>query len=235
MEERIILQAEGNGLIKKMYAESNAVGEVRGFVQNPQATLNFSDGNSSLSDGLGLGLLQVSRVLYNRNEPVTGVVELIKSDISTDLAYYLTQSEQIPSAVLLDVSVDENGLVEESGGLLVQAMPGASVEEIQSIQDSIRSLKSLTALFKSGYSPDEVIKIVLGDTPEELKSTPVDFFCRCSMKRFKQQLITLPKEEIEGMQAEGQNELVCQYCNEKYLLSDDDFREILAEKMAASN
>ncbi len=233
-EERIILEAMGQGPLKRVYAEAVQVGEVRGYVENPQAMLDFST-DTSLGDALGLGLFRVTRILYNQFEPVVGIVELAKGDISTDLAYYLTQSEQVPSAVMLDVSVDDEGKVIKCGGLIVQAMPGAPESEIVTIQDNLRNVTPITDLLGVGYTPEEVLRVVIPGEYRETNHARVDFFCRCSVDRFKSILLSLGAEELTSMRDLGQTELVCQYCNERYDLPADEFEALIEQARARTN
>jgi molecular chaperone Hsp33 len=233
-EERIILDFSGNGPAEKVYAESLQLGEVRGYVQNPQCVLDFTQPDISLGDGLGVGLMRVSRVLYSQYEPITGIVELQKGDISTDLAYYLTQSEQIPTALLLDVSINAEGMVEQAGGLMVQAMPGAPEHRVLTMHESLKNIENLSAMLSSGYTPSEMLDIISERPLTETDNTPVDFFCRCSLERFKTTLTTLGSTEIREMQEQNQRELVCRYCNNHYNLTDGDFEDIL-ERLQANN
>jgi len=234
-EERIILDFSGNGPAERVYAESLNVGEVRGYVQNPECVLDFSQGKASLGSGLGIGLLRVARILYNQFEPVTGVVELFSGDISTDVAYYLTQSEQIPSAVMLDVSINKEGKVEQSGGLMVQAMPGAPESRIQAMYEGLKKIDHLTEMLASGYSPQEMLKIIADAELIETDDTPIDFFCRCSLDRFKSALATLGMNEVKEMREQNHRELVCRYCNTHYNLSDADFDDIIGGLQAKNN
>ena len=72
------------------------MGEVRGYVQNPQAELDYSQtGRADISDGLGIGLLTVTKTLYNEAEPKTSTIQLINSDINSDVAHFMAQSEQV--------------------------------------------------------------------------------------------------------------------------------------------
>lgn len=227
-EERIVVEAMGNGAYKKIFAEALQVGEVRGYAeQNPQADMP--------DEALGIGLMRVSKILYGKFEPVSGVVDLQRSNITTDLAYYLTQSEQIPSAVRLDVKMNEADEIVTSAGLIVQAMPGAGEKEIMEVQNSIIELGSVAELAASGYTADEILHQVLPYDVEILNNTPVDFFCRCSLDRFKAILVTLGINEVQGMKNTGQNELICQYCNNHYYLSDDDFNALITQLKAKEN
>lgn len=234
-EERVILDFAGNGPVGKVFAEAMELGEVRGYVQNPDCVLDFAAPNMKLSDGLGIGLLKVTKILYDSYEPVLGVVELHSSDITTDVAYYLTQSEQIPSAVLLEVSINAEGKVEQSGGLMVQAMPGASDAAIAQMHESLLKVQHLTEMLGAGYSPQEMLNIVSTQQLKEIADTPVDFFCRCSIDRFKSALTALGAEQVEDMRSSDQRELVCRYCNKHYYLSDQDFTDILGVLHAKNN
>ncbi|MES2764801.1 MAG: Hsp33 family molecular chaperone HslO [Bacteroidota bacterium] len=232
-EERTTIEIDGSGVLKYIFVEALQVGEVRGYVRYAKDAAEREV--ATIGDAIGIGLFKVTRVLYNQQEPSTGIVQLIKGDISTDLAYYLTQSDQIPSAVVLDVDVDENGAVSHSAGLLVQAMPGATEAEIKAVMDSIRELPSLAELLGTGYNPEEILRQALPTEFDVVNNSPVDFYCRCSLDRFKTMLTTLGVEEIEGMQRDGQNELTCQYCNEHYYLAPEDFDVLLAEMRAKTN
>jgi molecular chaperone Hsp33 len=228
-EERVVVTAEGDGLIKFVYAEALQVGEVRGYVRaNPSPADNRRS-------ALGEGLLKVQRVLYGKREPATGIVELRRGDITSDLGYYLTQSEQIPSAFVLDVSFRDDDSINQSVGLLIQALPGARPEDIFRIYDTLDYLERLTEFADKGYSPEDILNQVLPGTIDIISTSPVDFFCRCSLERFKNVLLTLGIDELNAMHEGGHNELVCQYCNEHYYLSNDDFSELREQVLARRN
>lgn len=227
-EERVSVSADGDGIVKSVFAEAIQVGEVRGFcLKNSNPT--------ERSGPLGEGLLKVQRFLYDKNEPVTGIVELERGDITTDLSHYLTQSEQIPSVFMLDVAFDHNDLITQSVGILVQAMPGARPEDIFKTYDILDMLERPTEFAEKGYSPEDIVKQVLPGEIEILDKTAVDFFCRCSLERFKGVLLTLGYDEVVSMEKAGHNELVCQYCNEQYHLSEQDFTELKELLLARRN
>lgn len=228
-EERVVIVVTGDGPLKSVYAEAIQVGEVRGYVvANP-------DPNAESKGALGAGLLKVDRMMYGRQDPVTGIVELEKGDITSDMSHYLTQSEQVPSAFVMDVLFDEHDLPKQAVGLLMQAMPGAKPEEVFKVYDTLDYLDRLTEFAEKGYSPEEILRQVMPSECDILGTKAVDFFCRCSMDRFKSILLTLGFEEVSGMQKSGQDELICQYCNEKYHLTDADFTEIKEQLLAKRN
>ncbi len=232
-EERISLEFEGAGKIKKIYAEAIQVGEQRGYVEY-DPSISGSD-YSNIGDFLGAGLIKVVRILYNRSEPLASAAPLYKGDLASDLAYYFAQSEQIPSAVILDAEIGDDGIVSNSGGILVQAMPGAQKEDIEKIISALENSKSLAEYWKKGLSVEEAAKEALRTDFDVLSSSAIDFYCRCSKESFMEKLLTLDYEEIKDMKAKGQNELVCKYCGAKYYLTDGDFKKLLTETKAKKN
>ncbi len=226
-EERIQLRMEGNGPLGSVMAEATSHGEVRGYVSNPLAELDFDD-KRSLGDGIGVGVLTVSKSLYNRSRPVTGTVALVRGNVNEDLAHYLLQSEQVPSAVSLDVAIDEKGGIAEAGGVLVQAMPGATQKETVHLEENVRTMPMLGSQFADGYL-DEVLNNVTGGMEvKQLDRYPVDFFCRCSRERFKRSLALLHPDELLAMKGDTE-ELICHYCSKKYVFTREEI-DAIAQK-----
>ncbi len=226
-EERIQLRMEGGGVVRSVTAEATSNGEVRGYVANPRAELDFQE-LTRLGDGMGAGVLTVSKSLYNRARPVSGTVALMRGNVNEDLAHYLLQSEQIPSAVSLDVALDDQGAVSEAGGVLVQAMPGASGKEIERLEENIRNMPTLGRQLAGGYLEDVLGEVSKGLEVKELARYPVDFFCRCSKERFRDSLALLDPDELIAMKGETE-ELVCHYCGSRYLFSREEL-EAIAQK-----
>jgi len=232
-EERIIIELEGSGPVSKVFAEALQIGELRGYV-NYDKSFDY-DSLNSISDLLGLGVMKVTKVVYNKREPITGVVPLMKGDVSSDITEYFSSSEQIPSFVILDISFDDTGIINQSGGLIVQALPGYTIDSLKAIYNKLMTINKLTDYFESGMTPLEVMKTVLPFSFDLISSSQVDFFCRCSKESFMDKLTTLNLIDVEEMYENKENELVCQYCNSHYYLEDEDFIKIITEMRARRN
>jgi molecular chaperone Hsp33 len=233
-EERIRLTLQGNGPIGMIIVEANAVGECRGYVQEPQAMLSIKE-KTQIGDGLGIGLLSFSKTLYNEAKPITGTVELQNGNITEDIAFYLMQSEQIPSAVTLDVGIGEDGEVTHSGGILVQALPGAPLEKIDLMQENLQQLIPLSERFSSQeYIDDLMVHVAHPDPVRELGRLPVHFFCRCTRDRFLDALALLNLDDLEHMQ-DGDQELVCHYCSKKYVVTANEIAGIIRDMRVKMN
>jgi len=234
-EERIRLQLQGNGPIETIIAEANAVGEARGYVHNPHAELDFSSDNPQIGDGLGIGLFTFSKTLYNEAQPITGTVELKSGNIAEDIAFYLFQSEQIPSAITLDVGLDEAGQVTHAGGILIQALPGAPEDQIEQLEGNLQQLIPLAGHFANDEYIDELMEKVLYPLEsKELNRVPVHFFCRCTKDRFTDALALLNLHDLEAMK-DADQELVCQYCSRKYVIPSAEIRQIVKDMRTKMN
>ncbi len=232
-EERIQLKMEGNGPAGALTAEASSHGEVRGYIINPHAEIDL-DQEEKLGDGLGVGVLSVSKILYNKARPVTGTVELKRGNINEDLAHYLLQSEQVPSAVSLDVALDAHGEVSDAGGVLVQAMPGATKERTLQLEENIRTMPQIGEQLATGYLGDVLKRVANGLAVKELARYPVDFFCRCSKKQFEKSLGLVNPDELLVMNGDVE-ELVCHYCNNTYKFTRDEIEAIARKRRVRLN
>lgn len=234
-EERVQLRFEGDGPVGMVVAEASRIGEIRGYVQRPEVELDYSKEDVKLGDGLGIGLLTFTKTLYNEAEPRRSTIELIEGNISDDLAYYMVQSEQVPSAIILDVGIDEEGKVTEAGGILIQRMPDAPEGKIDRLQEKMKSFGPLHKKFSEGLYIDDLMREALHPLKvKELDRQPVDFFCRCTRKRFVDALALLGYEDLKEISDEGQ-ELVCHFCNEHYYVTKDEIEDILMQAKAKLN
>ncbi|MDZ7719843.1 MAG: Hsp33 family molecular chaperone HslO, partial [Balneolaceae bacterium] len=197
-EERIKVQLQGNGPVGLLVAEANRVGEIRGYSQNPAAELDYSQPDVKIGDGIGLGLLTVSKTLYNEAEPRTSTIEIVEGDVLSDMAHYMVQSEQVLSAFLLDVSLKDNGDVNQAGGVLIQRLPESDESVMESLQKTVKELPSVSSMLENNQYIDSIMeKACEPFTIKELDRQPVHFFCRCSTGKFKNALSLLSYEDLK--------------------------------------
>jgi len=234
-EERIQLRLDGNGPVGSILAEANSLGEIRGYVANPEVELDYTKPGVVIGDGIGLGILTYTKVLYNEAEPRSSSIEIVNGDINSDVAQYLAQSEQIPSAVILDVGISEDGEITEAGGLLLQRLPGAPEGQIDMLQERLVSFPPIDELLSDGQYIDEIMSKALSPIKvKELGRQLIDFFCRCSKERFLTALPMLGIEDLKEMEGEGQ-EVSCHYCNNREEITKEEISQLITEAQAKLN
>ena len=159
----VTLQIKGGGPLGTVLAVSDAVGNVRGYVQNPHITLlEKYAGKLDVGAAVGTdGMLTVIRDLQMK-EPYVGSVELVSGEIGDDVTAYLVQSEQCPSACGLGVLVDQDHSVRVAGGFILQLLPGAPEEIISKLEAGIASAGSVTGMLDSGMTLEDMLRKVTG-------------------------------------------------------------------------
>jgi molecular chaperone Hsp33 len=229
--QRVALKFEGNGPLAKLIVEADSDGAVRASAGNPAAEAEPLEGRWNVPGLLGrAGFLTVSKDLGLGGEPYHGMVQLRTSEIGDDLAYYLTESEQVPSAVGLGALLDEAGTVSVCGGFLVQTLPGVDQTEIEQIMANITELPSLSAVLQEG-GPELLIQRLFDSVAYTLLETRDIFFrCGCSREKVERALLSFGPDELRDMGVrENGAEAICEFCRQTYSFDQADM-ERLAEK-----
>lgn len=227
-DQRVALKFEGNGPIRKILVEAQADGGVCGYPGNPEADLPPRGNRFDVAGLLGrAGLLTVTKDLRIK-EPYTGTVQLMTSGIGEDLAYYLTESEQIPSAVGVGVLLGRDLKVEAAGGFLVQALPPAEEAEIEGVTSRIAGMPSIAERVRREHGPEEILTYLFRDVPfDVLEKRPVFFQCRCSLQRMQAALVALGPEGIASLAQEEETITVrCEFCGETYRFERDNLKTL---------
>ena len=220
------LYGEENKKIISIYSESICTGEVRGFIE--ENILKNEDYEGELDK-----FLKISKILYNQKSEISGIIKLSENKLSeNDIFRYFEESEQIRTYVKFNTFKNENEDKIISQGFILQKMPDCNLEILEKTFYKIINNKNFKNIFENGLSVKELEKLFL-DINVDVKisrRSPIDFFCRCSLETFKSALKTLPREDVLDMKQRSQNKLKCKACNSNYILSDNDFIEILDEK-----
>jgi molecular chaperone Hsp33 len=224
--DRLTVKIEADGPVGGITAESNADGKVRGYVKNPVAELPANgNGKFDVSGIIGQGMFYVIREagfdIGFRPEPYVGSVPIVSGEIAEDFAYYLAKSEQIPSAVMLGVLLNNHEpYVAASGGVMIQMMPGANEHLITMIEDTIAHAPHLTTVINAETRPEQLIELALGEIAFEiLGEKEVAFECTCSFDKAIAMVEALGRDEVASMLAEqGGATMNCGFCNEVYSL-----------------
>ncbi len=224
------LQIKGGGPIGSIVCVSDPIGNVRGYVTNPNVPLvEKHPGKLDVGATVGVdGTLTVIRDLQMK-EPYVGSVPLVSGEIGDDVTAYFAQSEQTPTACALGVLVDRDQSVKVAGGYLIQLLPGAPDEVISAVEAGIRKAGAVTAMLEQGMTPEEILGAVLGDLGVLfMETTEVEYRCYCSRERVTAALISLGKKELKEIMEEGTNFPVeCQFCDTVYEFTPDDVGTIL--------
>lgn len=229
-DDKLTIKVEGGGPAGAFIVDSNAKGEVRGYVMNPH--VHFEDKNEQ-------GKLDVKRVVgtngtltivkdIGMRDYFTGQVPLVSGEIGDDFTYYFATSEQVPSSVGVGVLVNPDNSIKAAGGFILQLMPGTEDEVISEIERRLKEVPPVSKLIEKGLNPEELLEELLGkENVKFLETLPVSFTCNCSKERFGNSIIALGAEEIKDMiEKEEKAEAVCHFCNQKYQFTKEELEEL---------
>lgn len=233
--DRVSLRFRGNGPLGGIIAEAGLDGAVRGYVNNPNVYLPLrDDGKLDVGRALGHdGEFSVIRSHAPYGEPYSSSVPISTGEIAEDIAVFLAQSEQVSSAVLLGVYMEEEGVV-ASGGVVLQALPGADEAALKLLEANVKALGQLTTAMRRASLLEIVEELCWGLefellTPDAL---PLRFDCRCSDRKALDALAYFSPEEREKMiEEDGGAEAVCHWCGEKRWLEPALIRSISANEV----
>jgi len=227
--QELTIRVEGDGPIGSMVSTTNNKGEVRGYVENPHVFLQYNSGKLNVGKSVGNGFIHVTKDLKIRSMFTSSSV-IQTGEIAEDFAYYFTASEQIPSAVGLGVLVNEDNKILSSGGFILQVMPGCKKETIEKIEKIISELTPVSEMIEKGYSPEDIMNEISGNSYQHLQTLDLKYFCTCSIEKFEKGLISLGKEQLNEIILEDKNiETVCHFCNTKYNFTEDNLISLTNE------
>lgn len=231
-EASLTLQIKGGGPLGTILAVSDSSGNVRGYVQQPHVDLPLRpDGKLDVGAAVGQsGTLSVIRD-WQMKDPYIGSVGLLSGEIAEDIAAYFAESEQIPTACALGVLVGRDQSVTAAGGYLIQLLPGAGEDIITRVEEGVVQAGAVTKLLAENPNPATLLETVLtGFDVEILETSPIAYRCGCSRQRVERALLSLGREELEGiLREQGQCDITCQFCDTIHHFTGDELRMLLRD------
>lgn len=213
-------------------AITNDEGLVRGLAGDPTANLPIrADGKLDVGRLIGKGVVTVVRSHPELPQPYTGIVPINSGEVAEDLAYYLANSEQTNSALALGVSVKQDGSVESAGGFFIEVLPNASEESVTALEESLRTIPTMTQMLVEGYSASDVAEKVLGSLGiSDESSVLVPRYGPCGPETIQKKMLgalaALGKDEVQRiLREEGTLNVRCEYCQESYDFTEDEVME----------
>jgi molecular chaperone Hsp33 len=234
-DERVTLQLLGDGPLGGVTVDANGAGTARAYVKHPGAG-RIAPGTGgaarpSLATAVGRsGVVSVIRDIGLR-EDFSGTTAIGSGEIDDDVERYLTESEQIESALACDTAADDDGGVIASAGILVQALPGEAAIEV-ALARGLFADGALARVVAAGLPPsgDELLRAVFGGRLGPIRlldRRPARFHCPCSRTRAGDSLAMLGDADLSAMILDdGKAEVICNFCRARY-----DFDEAELERI----
>ena len=225
----LTLQIKAGGPLEGITVTADSKGRVKGYVGNPDVCIPAnSKGKLDVAGAVGVGFMNVIKDM-GLKEPYSGQTILQTGEIAEDLTYYYATSEQTPSSVALGVLMNKDNTVRQSGGFIIQLMPGASEDIIGRLENKLKEISSITTLLDVGNTPEMILEYVLGEFGLEISGRlPAVFYCNCTKDRVEKALISVGRKDIGEMIEDGKPiEVNCHFCNKNYTFSVEELKDML--------
>lgn len=211
----ITMQINSDGPIKSLFMQSSCNGLFRGYVGKNDGDLSLNENEFSVESVVGRnGILSITKTIDGEHNFTSDVI-LTESNITKDIAYYFFTSEQIPTILDLQVTLDEDGKVNSAKGLLIQLITGYEESDVEFLEGlKIPTLGNL----------EENVNELFVDF-KKLDTIKVKDICDCSKERFLSRLATLPDSDLEELSSED-IEVVCHFCQKVYKFTKEDIKDL---------
>lgn len=228
--DSITTMIKGEGATGKLIAVSDYIGNVRGYIQNPNADVPLkSNGKLDVGGAIGGGELTVIRDMGG-DEPYIGTIDLVTGEIAEDITAYYAKSEQIPTALALGVLVDVDCTCKAAGGIMIQMLPFFDEAVAAKIEENISKLANVSTLLSKGASLEEIAGIALEGIEYDLfDELDVEYRCNCSREKVGKMLRSLGQNELmkllDEQTAEGKArelEVKCRFCGKAEVFDEED-------------
>lgn len=229
----ITLRINGGGPAGSVIAVADSLGNVKGYVMNPEIELPLKE-NGKLDVGGAVGTNGYLTVMkdFGSGDPYSGQVQIVSGEIAEDITSYYATSEQIPTVCALGVLVNPDDTVACAGGFIIQLLPAADDDTISSVEKCLEGLKSVTTMLAAGMKPEDICVNVLNAFEMEiLDEFDIDFKCDCSRSKVEKALISTGVKELEDMAKDEVTSVSCQFCREKYDFTSEDISRILIKAL----
>ena len=227
-----------DGKVKGLLADVNAQSAVRGVIkesylmskaQTPDDIYGEKDGYISVVKSVEGKILNSGRTKAALASP------------AADIGFFFSVSDQLETEIIVATSFNANPLkpVKRCSGLLLQAMPGCDLKELEIYRNRMNTPEFKELLLKEmplekqlwtllSYIADRKDNAeTQADITYEFAPSP-EYKCSCSQEKMREAMKTLGKAELKKIFTAGNDtpQITCQFCHKKYRFKKADFTEL---------
>lgn len=164
------------------------------------------------------------------------IIEAVSESVGRNLSVFMLQSAQTRSAVGIEARLNKENpdTLDYAVGFYLEPYADIADDELSILEKQIAKLPSFSEFYDGkAYNLDALMQAISGEYPttvvREIEPRP---YCPCSKVRSLATLGSIPTENLEELLEDGKDlELVCDFCRSKYIVTPDEIREILTERL----
>lgn len=219
--DKLSVVVAGDGVGGKITVCGNGNLCMRGVIDNPEATLPLrADGKLDVGGCVGRnGRITVTKSM-GLKEPYSGSSKLVTGEIAEDFTAYYAYSEQMPTAIALGVKIGKTGKCVGAGGVIIQALPFATEEDLVKAENVMKNFSNISTLIEE-KGAEGVLKEYFGNI--DYREYNPKYKCLCNRNYVKGILTSLGEKEVNDIiEKEGSVKVSCQFCNKEYVFGKED-------------
>ena len=220
---RLSLQLRSQQALRTLFAECTAQDTLRGIARMADGAADIPHDLRQLGEDALLAITIENPGLDPREpQRYQSLVSLQAATLSEAFEDYFRQSEQLPTRLLLVADG------ERAAGLILQKLPGDEGDgdgwnRAGALFDTLRS-DELLALPGSQL----LHRLFHEEAVQILAERPLRFACSCSRDRVAAMLHSLGEDEARAALADGQADVRCEFCGQRYLFTDVQVEELFS-------
>lgn len=164
------------------------------------------------------------------------IIEAVSESMGRNLSVYMLQSAQTRSAVGIEAVVNKDNpkKLDYAVGFYLEPFADIADDELALLEKQVSKLPAFSEFYDGkNFNLDALMEAVSGEYPttvvREIEPLP---YCPCSKVRSLATLGSIPTADLEDLLEDGKDlELVCDFCRSKYIITPDEIREILSERL----
>lgn len=222
VDGRLSIQMRGEGSIRTLFAECTAAGTLRGLARWQAPLPEPLDPSHFGTDAMMVITIEGEPRPGREPQRYQGLVGLQADRIASAFEDYFTQSEQLPTRILLAADGDH------ACGIMLQHLPGASDDPeawrrahalLDTLtRDELLTLPAETLLYRLFH--EEQVALVA--------QKPLQFGCSCSRQRVGTMLLGLGRSECDAALSDSRIEVICEFCGHHYHFDALDVEQLFA-------
>ena len=173
----------------------------------------------------------VEKIVGPGNAYVTAAKKLVFGKVAIDMVAGPSEIMVIADRTAPPefIAADFLSQAEHGSGLEQSVLVTDSDEVIDAVEAGIKRAGAVTKMLENGMTPEEILTEVCGDLGVLFfENEPVSYKCYCNRHRVEAALISIGREELGEIMAEGKPFPVeCQFCDEVYRFTPEDIAELL--------
>ncbi len=224
LQGALILQIQGNGPVSLLVVECSG-----DLAMRATAKWKGELAEISLADMVGDGRFVITLDPKDGKQTYQGIVPIEGSSVADMLQNYMTRSEQLDTQLIL--ASDDT----RAAGMLLQKLPEREDQD----EDAWARINQLATTLTSREllelpAPEILHRLFHQEDVRLFGPDTVRFQCSCSRANVANMLRMLGAIEAKSVIAEqGQLEVHCEFCNQRYTFDRIDVEQVFSSEMSA--